>query len=140
LASRICCQIPADTSGISALKGLKDPEQARELIHGDYKKGRDTPDASHLLTDGKLKYIWYNEGDIEHLFDLEEDPHEKVNLAARDEHRDLTLRWRQSLVSVLEQEHSPDVKDGQLLSLSYPDIDVKRYRGENHFNPRGMHY
>lgn len=133
-------EVPEDITGISALKGLKDPKQARKLVHGDYAKGRDTPDASHLLTDGKIKYIWYNEGDIEHLFDLKEDPQEQANLAAQEEHRDLTRQWRQSLVSVLEQENSPDVRDGQLLSLPYPDIDVKRYRGVNHFNPRGMHY
>jgi hypothetical protein len=65
---------------------------------------------------------------------------EQVNRSTRGEHRDLARRWKQSLVSVLEQENSPDVKEGRLVSLPYPDIDVQRYRGQNHFNPRGMHY
>jgi arylsulfatase len=133
-------EIPKDISGISALKGFEDPELSRKLIHGDYKKGPDTPDSSHMLCDGRFKYIWYNEGNIEHLFDLEADPLEQFNLAAKEQHRDLIRRWRKLLVSVLEQEHNADVQNGKLVSLPYPNIDVKRYQARNYFNPRGMHY
>jgi arylsulfatase len=133
-------QPPRQSTGISALAGLREPEQARRLLHGNYKRGRQSTDASHLLTDGRIKYIWYNEGDIQHLFDLQEDPREQINLAGREEHRELTGRWRKRLASVLEAEDSLDVREGKLQSLHYPDIDVKRLRSENHFNPRGMHY
>ncbi|MBN2552639.1 MAG: sulfatase-like hydrolase/transferase [Spirochaetales bacterium] len=133
-------EIPGGITGISALEGLRDPGKSRRLIHGDYRKGKETPDSSHLLTDGRIKYIWYNEGDIEQLFDLHNDPEERVNLAAQEEHRDLTRKWRKTLASVLEQEKSPDVQDGKLVSRPYPRIEEKQYRARSTFNPRGMHY
>jgi arylsulfatase len=133
-------EIPKNITGISALKGLEHPETSRKHVHGDYKKGAQTADSSHMLSDGRFKYIWYNEGNIEHLFDLEADPLEQINLAAREQHSDLLHKWRKHLVSVLEQEHSTDVKKGKLVSLPYPEIDVKRYQARNYFNPRGMHY
>ena len=130
-------EIPEGITGINALEGLRDPEKARKLLHGDYKRGRHSADACHLLSDGRFKYTWYNEGNIEHLFDLQTDPLEQVDLAEQD--HELARRWRQELVSLLEMENSPDVRDGELVSLPYPEIDVKSCRGENYFNPRGMH-
>ncbi len=132
-------EIPDGISGVSALEGLRNPEHARRLIHGNYTKGPDTVDANHMITDGHIKYIWYNEGDIEQVFDLDSDPQELVNLARNPECRALTAQWRRKLVAVLEEEGSPDVRDGELVCAPYPEIDRKRLRAENIYNPRGMH-
>ncbi len=132
--------LPGGITGVSALAGLRDRSGARELVHGDYTKGPETRDASHMLTDGHMKYIWYNEGDIEHLFDLERDPEERVNLAADRGNAAIVSEWRRRLVSVLQEEMSPDVRDGKLVSLDYPEMDLEELRSQNKFNPRGMHY
>lgn len=133
-------EIPADISGKSVLAGLKYPEQARPLIHGDYTKGPETPDACHMITDGRIKYIWYNEGNVEHLFDLERDPQELVNLAVKSENQSLLIQWRGKLISVLEEESSVDLVNGKLRDIPYPELDEKKLRSMNPFNPRGMHY
>lgn len=132
--------IPGNISGMSALSGLRKSGPARDVLHGDYTKGPDTADASHMLTDGRMKYIWYNEGNIEHLFDLVQNPREQVNLAARPENGPLASDWRERLASVLEREGSPDVKDGKLVHIPYPQLDESALRSIDIFNPRGMHY
>jgi arylsulfatase A-like enzyme len=138
-------EAPGTITGMSALAGLKDPSMARTLVHGDYTKGADTTDASHMITDGHMKYIWYNEGNREQLFDLERDPKEQRNLAsenemAKKETASLVAEWRQRLIDVLTDERSPDVKDGRLVDIPYPEIDERRLRSLNIFNNRGMHY
>jgi len=132
--------MPGSITGVSALAGLRDPNKARKTIHGNYTRGPDAPDSSHMLTDGHMKYIWYNEGNIEHLFDLEKDPREAVNLAAQPENAFLVEQWRERLVAELEEEGSPDVKRGKLVSLPYPELDEAALRSMDPFNPRGMHY
>jgi len=93
-----------------------------------------------MISDGHFKYFWYNEGDIEQLFDLERDPREQHNLAQDPNNKKLVGEWRERLIGVLEEERSPDVKDGKLVSVPYPEIDEKKLRSRNIFNPRGMHY
>jgi len=133
-------RVPGDITGVSAMDGLRDRARGRELVHGDYTKGPDTQDASHMITDGHMKYIWYNEGNIEQLFDLERDPREQTNLAAQPAHASLVAEWRERLVAVLEEERSPDVRDGKLVGIPYPELDEVELRSQNIFNPRGMHF
>lgn len=132
-------EIPEKMSGVSALQGLRNPAQARNLIHGNYTKGPNTADANHMITDGHMKYIWYNEGDIEQLFDLQKDPRELENLARNPEYQELTAQWRRKLIAVLEEEDSFDVRNGELVDIPYPKIDRKKLRSIDIFNPRGMH-
>ena len=132
--------IPGNITGISALAGLREPRHSRSLIHGNYTRGPEASDASHMISDGHFKYFWYNEGNIEQLFDLERDPREQNNLAQDPNNKKLVGEWRERLIGVLEEERSPDVKDGKLVSVPYPEIDEKKLRSRNIFNPRGMHY
>ncbi|HUV06393.1 MAG TPA: sulfatase-like hydrolase/transferase [Spirochaetia bacterium] len=131
---------PRNITGVSALAGLRDRRLSRPLIHGNYSNGKDTPDASHMITDGHMKYIWYNEGNIQHLFDLERDPREKVNLAQEPRNDSLVLEWRERLIEILEDERSPDVRDGGLVSIPYPELHGPHLRSHNVFNQRGMHF
>lgn len=45
---------------------------------------------------GKYKYVW-NKGDIEELYDLEDDSYEMVNLAAKKEYKTLLYEMREKL-------------------------------------------
>jgi hypothetical protein len=54
----------------------------------------------HYLTDGKMKYIWFNDG-IEQLFDLQNDPRECRNLSADPGYGSQLKTWRSRLIEKL---------------------------------------
>ena len=60
--------------------------------------------------------------------------------ASHPENASVVSEWRGRLISVLEEEGSPDVKNGELVSLPYPELDEAVLRSIDVFNPRGMHY
>lgn len=130
---------PAGLTGRSVLAGLADPAGARTLLHGTCRRAAASEDAMHMLTDGRMKYIWYNQGDMEHLFDLETDPREEHDLAGGASGRALAREWRARLVATLEREGSPDVDSGRLLARPYPRLPEAELRAVSPFNPRGMH-
>lgn len=58
----------------------------------------------NALTDGKIKYIHSLYDGTEFLFDLENDPYEKRNLAAMVTWNSTLHQWRQRLVTQFEDE------------------------------------
>jgi arylsulfatase A-like enzyme len=62
------------------------------------------------ITDGRLKFIWYPEGGIGHLFDLVADPHETADVSADPEY----AKKKEWLIEMLVREL--DVREPRYLS------------------------
>ena len=56
---------------------------------------------THYLTDGNHKYIWYSQTGQEHLFNLQDDPHETRDLARSSDAESLLPPWRNRLIEFL---------------------------------------
>lgn len=102
-----CCEaagieIPDHVTGKSLLPLVqgKSGKPVREWIHGEHAAMGDPYPGMHFLTDGKMKYIWFNDG-IEQLFDLECDPRECRNLSADPGYGSQLNTWRSRLIEKL---------------------------------------
>lgn len=100
--------IPNQVTGKSLLR-LAKGERWREFIHGEHApmheaKGKDGERllhaGFHYLTDGKMKYIWFTDGK-EQLFNLVDDPFERVNLTEQDRFTVELNIWRERLIKTL---------------------------------------
>jgi arylsulfatase A-like enzyme len=60
-------------------------------------------DENYMLTDGRIKYLWYKWGGAEQLFDLSADPNEERNLIEEASARDWTALWRQRMITWLAE-------------------------------------
>jgi arylsulfatase len=74
---------PANVDGIDLLARAQEPAGETRYVTG-MSAGADAGNTTPLyfaITYGRWKYIWYPEGGCEHLFCLEQDPHELTDLA-----------------------------------------------------------
>ncbi|MFP4520688.1 MAG: sulfatase/phosphatase domain-containing protein [Fibrobacterota bacterium] len=92
-------EIPDSIDGISAA-GLAKGEKTdwREYIHGEHIVRHHS---IQFLTDGKEKYIWFTENGHEQLFNLENDPQEKTDLASVPNGEKRLKIWRDRLIKEL---------------------------------------
>ena len=67
------------------------------------------------LTDGKLKYIWFQCSGEEQLFDLQKDPDEQVELSKNKKYQKQLKELRAAMVNHLAERGEEWVKDGQLV-------------------------
>lgn len=83
------------------------------MAHGD----AGPPGVPYYLavTDGRHKYIWYPEGPAEQLFDLEDDPGERHDLAAGDGAVQRLVGWRERLVAAVREAGGSRYLDGETL-------------------------
>lgn len=93
---------------------IKEARRYIDFISGD-SVGDDR--ASIGITDGKWKYIWYPEGGIEHLFNLEEDPGEIKNLAEESNFGDRLKELREELIRRHMKRDFGFVEDNHLVRL-----------------------
>lgn len=107
--------IPKEIDGMSMLK----------LIRGNTKGWRTELDLEHGrcywpenswtgLTDATYKYIYYSTTGEEQLFNLENDPGEKNNLAGVKEFKDLLSDWRGKMIVHLSGRGAPWVVNNDL--------------------------
>jgi choline-sulfatase len=95
LASLAGVDLDQDVHGIDLSAALaEEAAQRRELY---YSQCFDAPKQMAMVTDGRWKFCWCQEGPTEELYDLAADPRELENLAGRDEYRDAVTQWRQRL-------------------------------------------
>lgn len=135
-------QCPETIDGKSLVPMVKDcTESVREVLLGEF---GNLGKRSLMLTDGKWKYIWYEEDGKELLFHIQEDPHEMENFSS---HEDLILReWRGKLVDVLSARlDDPAVEKGRLRAAN-PGISPTSEERRKKFNymfihksPNGLH-
>ena len=127
--------IPESVDGESLAGLLHSKEgaekQLRKYVHGeclhlDYRRygGYETQQTennpvceagSHYVTDGKMKYIWYQPSGREQLFDLEKDYGEQHDLAKDPAYAEEMKLWRERLVQELQERPEGFVKDGALV-------------------------
>lgn len=113
---------PTDISGRSLLPLVENPEaRVRDALHGHI-------DDSHVYIEGKYKYLYFVADGAELVFDMENDPEEKKNLASD---RELADSLRARFVAHLKSENHPDLSDGELLNKGQTRKDLAAYRAMN---------
>jgi arylsulfatase A-like enzyme len=134
-----------DAAGVPIVEADFDGRSLLELVRGRPDKWREVLDLEHsrcyagseswnALTDSRIKYIFHATTGREQLFDLERDPGELHDLAAKAEHKELLAAWRSRLVKTLSDRGDAFVKDGKLVaprpgishSPNYPKIPDRR--------------
>jgi len=125
-----CCKIagidtPAHVTGhsILPLARREDDAESRSWIHGEHAPMGDQHPGVHFLTDGKCKFIWFNDG-TEQFFDLENDPRECKNLINDSKYAKEVILWRKRLIEKLA-DRPERFSDGAKLTPS------KNYKNAN---------
>ncbi len=107
---------PAHVDGISLVPTLGGQHQViREWLHFEHAPCYSQAQAYHALTDGIHKYIWRPLDGREHLFDLNEDPHEERDLSKDIPHRATLEEWRTRLAQRLSDRPEGFSKNGALI-------------------------
>jgi len=92
-----------DVDGISLVPVMRGTSrEVREWYHFEHSPCYSREQAFHALADGRYKYIWRPTSGKEHLFDLEQDPHEERDLAPHAGARALLEKWRGVLIERLK--------------------------------------
>ena len=112
--------IPNNIDGKSLLPLVIDSEESvRDTILGEF---GEIGLRSLMITDGKWKYIWYEEDGYELLFNLREDPNETRNLANIE--TQMKEKWKEKLISVLTKREDDPAVDGNQLRITSPGHKV----------------
>ena len=92
--------VPETVDGQSLVPFLAGQSDApwRDYLHGEHATCYRREQANHYLTDGHEKYVWMTERGDEQLFNLDDDPRELTNLAAKPEHAQRAATWRDRLI------------------------------------------
>lgn len=102
--------IPSSVEGVSMLG----PEK-REYLYGEISEG---PAATRMIHDGRHKLIYYPNGNLVQLFDLDRDPRETMDVAGDPGYAGVR-RWLESLlISELYGGDEQWVRDGQLAGVA----------------------
>jgi len=110
-------QPPDGIDGVSALPSVFDPGiDMRPWLHGEHVLLGQT---IQWLTDGHLKYVWWSGTGHEQLFDLDNDPQERHDLAEDPGWQDVLQTWRGRLVEILAGRED-GLSDGATLQAGRP--------------------
>lgn len=99
----------APCDGGSLLHLLNHPKE-REYVIGECYGKQISSGGMFVVTD-RYKYVWSSANGAEHLFDLEEDPHEIHDLIQRPEHQALIKRLRQVVIDEYRTRPDDDMVD-----------------------------
>jgi arylsulfatase A-like enzyme len=109
-------EIPPVVDGVDLTPILNGEEQKiRDWLHFEHATCYSKEQAFHALTDGRYKYIWRPLEGTEHLFDLDKDIKEEVDLSRAEAFEELTKEWRERLVQRLAERPEGFVANGQLI-------------------------
>ena len=113
-------EIPDTCTGKSLLPIMQgDVDRVRECLHGEHSGCYNYKHGNHYLTDGRCKYIWYSQTGQEHLFNLDEDPHETRDLALQKDAETALIPWRNRLIEILK-DRPEGFTDGKALIAGQP--------------------
>ena len=89
----------------------------RDVFYSNYGGG---DWVSAMVTDGRWKYGYAQQGPTEELYDLAADPCELVNLASRPDHENRVAQWRQRLIGEARRLGHTEIlaRDGELVRVS----------------------
>jgi arylsulfatase A-like enzyme len=121
---------PAEIDGTSLVGALSGQESLTgRVICGEVNH-------SAFATDGRYKYIYYLQGGVEQVFDVQADPDDLHNLAGAGHVSAVQARLKRELVAYLTRHQRPSVQGGQL-SLLPAEIDLAAARARNDMAWRG---
>jgi arylsulfatase A-like enzyme len=100
--------VPAAYQGRSILPQLEGREtpDPRPLAFSSYNGQQFGLYCQRMVRDRRYKYVW-NATDIDECYDLENDPHELVNLAADARHEALCRTYRRKVYEVFSALRDP---------------------------------
>lgn len=84
----------------------------RKYLHGEH---TGFGGSIQWCTDGHQKYVWFSKDGHEQLFDLDNDPQEKHDLARESNHQAHLSHWRERLIAELTDREEGFVDDGDLI-------------------------
>ena len=115
---------PAQLDGRSLVPLLRGDDTAiRPWLHGEHAPAYSEQQAFHMLTDGRMKYIWRPCDGTEQLFDLRTDPHELRDLAPESCATTDLSAWRARLVARLAKRQE-GFSDGKKLVPGRPYSNI----------------
>lgn len=120
--------VPATADGLS-LAG----EERREYLYGEHFAG---DLGTRMIRAGRYKLIYYAAGNRSQLFDLEADPRETRDLAGDPAHAGELKRLQELLMGELYGGDEDWVRDGELVGVPDPVLDVTAKR--DMVAPKGM--
>jgi arylsulfatase A-like enzyme len=94
-------EIPVKIDGENMLEILYHNKQWRKIIDLEHSRAYVDDNAWVALTDGRHKYIYFTVTGEEQLFDLQEDPHELIDLSQDPQKRDIRNEWYKLMVDHL---------------------------------------
>jgi arylsulfatase A-like enzyme len=93
---------------------------------------------AYAATDGRMKYTWHADGDVELLFDLAADRLDQRDLSGIQEFHAVRDELREALVSWMVDHDDPRAADGKL-HHDENELDYTHERTRNVWNNRGRH-
>ena len=107
----------------------------RSALYGEC--GEDAS-ASRMLRDERYKLIYYPVGNRSQLFDLQEDPDERVDLSLSEAHAAVCANLKEQLISQLYGSDLEWLDNGQLVGL--PDRTYTPGSNKGLSGVRGLHF
>jgi len=108
---------PSRVDGVNLVPTLRGQQQViRKWLHFEHAPCYSKEQAYHSLTDGHYKYIWRPTDGTEHLFDLDTDPQEEIDLSRKASNLDTLKIWRIRLVERLAGRPEGFVANGKLIA------------------------
>jgi len=96
-------EVPESCTGKSLLPIMRgETDGVRDVLHGEHSGCYKYEHGNQWLTDGHQKYIWYTQTGREHLFDLDNDPHETHDLALDADSEQKLAPWRDRMIKTLD--------------------------------------
>jgi len=116
---------PSRVDGVNLVPTLRGEQQViRKWLHFEHAPCYSKAQAFHALTDGHYKYVWRPTDGTEHLFDLDTDPQEEIDLSRKESYLSTLQAWRARLIDRLEGRPEGFVADGRLIpGRPYPAIN-----------------
>ena len=122
--------IPPSVTGLSMVGPRK-----RDYLYGECNEGST---ATRMIHDGRYKLIYYAAGNRCQLFDLDNDPHESVDLSGTPQGAAGIDRLKQCLIDELYGDDQEWMQNGQLVGLPDKEVEVGPNRGLS--IQRGIHW
>jgi len=121
---------PAVT-GKSVLPDCRGERPPEDYVFGGYYGG--PPGYSLMARGERYKYVWWQGGGVEQLFDMKADPAEEVNLAGDPGHSAVLEEHRGALIEHLGRFERPEgrvIEDGRLKSFEWTEEhELPRFSG-----------